>query len=97
MNLQPLADRVIIEPIENETKTPNGLYLPETSKGVPTRGKIIAAGPGRTSDAGEAIPTVVQTGQTVIFEKFAGTEIKYKGKTYMILRESEIMMVEGKE
>ena len=97
MNLQPLADRVIIEPIENETRTPNGIYLPENSKKKPTRGKIIAVGPGTETDTGYFRDIKVEVGQVVIFEAFAGTEVKYANKTYIILRENEIMAVEKKE
>lgn len=97
MNLQPLADRVIIEPIENEAKTPSGLYLPENSKKKPTRGRIVAVGPGMVTDTGGLRPVRVNAGQIVIFEAFSGTEVKYKEQTYIILREHEIMAVENQE
>lgn len=93
MKLRPLGDRVVVEPIEKEERTPAGIILPETAKEKPQEGKVIAVGPGRVNDKGERIPMDVKEGDRVIFAKYAGTEVKLDDKKYLILRESDIMAV----
>ncbi len=93
MNLKPLADRLIVEPIEQEEITAGGIILPETAKEKPQQGKVIAAGPGRTDDEGERIAMDVKVGDRVLYAKYSGTEIKLDGKKLLILRESDILAV----
>ncbi|UYN90270.1 MAG: co-chaperone GroES [Anaerolineales bacterium] len=94
-NLKPLADRVLVEPIEDEEITPGGIVLPETAKEKPQRGKILAAGPGGRDDDGKVIAMEVAVGDIVLFAKYAGTEIKVEGKKLMILRQSDLLAIVG--
>ena len=93
MNLKPLADRLVVEPIEQEEVTAGGIILPETAKEKPQQGKVIAAGPGRTDDEGERVAMEVKVGDKVLYAKYSGTEIKLEGKKVLILRESDILAV----
>jgi len=93
MNLKPLADRLVVEPIEQEEVTAGGIILPETAKEKPQQGKVIAAGPGRTDEDGERIPMEVSVGDKVLYAKYSGTEIKLDGKKVLILRESDILAI----
>lgn len=93
--LKPLGDRVIIEPIEHEEKTASGIVLPDTAKEKPQEGKVIAVGTGKLLDNGERVPLEVKEGDRIVFSKYAGTEVKYDGKEYLILRESDILAVVG--
>ncbi len=93
MNLKPLADRLVVEPIEQEEVTAGGIILPETAKEKPQQGKVIAAGPGRTDDEGDRIAMDVKVGDRVLYAKYSGTEIKLDGKKVLILRESDILAV----
>ncbi|MGI6566355.1 MAG: co-chaperone GroES [Firmicutes bacterium] len=90
MNVRPLADRVIVKPIEVEEKTKSGIVLPDTAKEKPQEGEIVAVGPGRYED-GKLIPMNVKQGDRVLFAKYAGTEIKLDGEEYLIMRESDIL------
>ncbi|MFA8439346.1 co-chaperone GroES [Pueribacillus sp. YX66] len=91
--LKPLADRVLIETVESEEKTASGIVLPDSAKEKPQEGRVIAVGTGRVSDNGERIPLEVSEGDKVIFSKYSGTEVKFDGKEYLILRESDILAV----
>lgn len=93
MNLKPLGDRVVVEPQEQEQVTASGLVLPETAKEKPQQGKILASGPGRRDDDGDYIQMDVKVGDTVLYAKYAGTEIKLDGKKYLILKESDILAI----
>lgn len=93
MNLKPLADRLVVEPIEQEEVTAGGIILPETAKEKPQQGKVVAAGPGRTDDKGKRIAMEVKEGDRVLYAKYSGTEIKLDGKKLLILRESDILAV----
>jgi chaperonin GroES len=95
LNLRPLGDRVIVEPIEKEEETFAGgaLVLPETAKEKPQQGLIIAAGPGKKDEDGERIPMDVDEGQRVLYAKYAGTEIKIDGKKMLILKETDILAI----
>ncbi|OIO95463.1 MAG: co-chaperone GroES [Anaerolineae bacterium CG2_30_64_16] len=96
MNLKPLADRLVVEPIEQEEVTAGGIILPETAKEKPQQGKVIAAGPGRVDDKGARVAMEVAVGNRVLYAKYSGTEIKLDGKKVLILRESDILaIVEG--
>ncbi len=91
--LKPLGDRVVIEVVESEEKTASGIVLPDSAQEKPQEGKVIAVGPGRVTDKGERIPVEVREGDSVIFSKYAGTEVKVDEKEYLILRESDILAV----
>lgn len=91
--LKPLGDRVVIEVVESEEKTASGIVLPDSAKEKPQEGRVVAVGPGRVTDKGERIPLEVKEGDNVIFSKYSGTEVKYDGKEYLILRESDVLAV----
>lgn len=91
INIKPLGDRLLIEPIEKEETIAGGLLLPETAKEKPQQGAVLAAGEGRRDDNGKRIPLDVQTGDKVLFAKYAGTEIKVDGKKLLIMKESDIL------
>lgn len=93
MNLKPLGDRLIVKPIEQEEMTAAGIVLPETAKEKPQKGEILAAGPGGRDDSGDRIEMEVSVGDTVLFAKYAGTEIKVEGDKLLILRESDILAI----
>ena len=93
MNLRPLGDRVVVEPAEREERTESGLYIPETAKEKPQQGTILAVGEGRRDDAGERINMDVQQGQTVLYAKYAGTEVKIDGKKLLIMKETDILAI----
>jgi chaperonin GroES len=93
--LKPLGDRVVIELVETEEKTASGIVLPDTAKEKPQEGKVIAVGTGRVLDSGERVAPEVSVGDRIIFSKYAGTEVKYQGTEYLILRESDILAVIG--
>jgi chaperonin GroES len=92
MNLTPLGDRLIVEPLEEEQTTIGGIVLPDTAVEKPQRGSVIAAGPGaRNSDTGDRIAMDVAAGDTIVFSKYGGTEIRVEGVDYLILRESDVL------
>jgi chaperonin GroES len=91
--LRPLGDRIIIELVETEEKTASGIVLPDTAKEKPQEGKVVAVGTGRVLDNGERVAVEVSVGDRIIFSKYAGTEVKYQGTEYLILRESDILAV----
>ncbi|BAB04280.1 co-chaperone GroES [Halalkalibacterium halodurans] len=93
--LKPLGDRVVIEQVETEEKTASGIVLPDTAKEKPQEGRVVAVGTGRVTENGEKIALEVKEGDSVIFSKYAGTEVKYDGKEYLILRESDILAIIG--
>ena len=93
MNIKPLADRVVLKVLEAEEKTASGIVLPDTAKEKPQQGKVLAVGPGKVADDGKAVPMSVKVGDTVLFAKYAGTEVKYKGEELLILKESDILAV----
>jgi chaperonin GroES len=94
MKVRPLRDRVLIERLEEaEQKSIGGILIPDTAKEKPQQGRVIAAGKGRVNDKGEVFPLDVKEGDTVLFGKYAGTEIKIEGREYLIIREDEILGV----
>ena len=97
INLKPLGDRLLIEPVEQEETIAGGqLVLPETAKEKPQQGTVLAAGAGRRDDDGKRIEMDVQVGNTVLFAKYAGTEIKLDGKKLLIMKESDILGIVDK-
>jgi chaperonin GroES len=95
LKLRPLADRLVVEPTEQEEMTVSGIYVPETAKEKPQEGKVIAAGPGRKDDDGKRIPMDVAEGDRVLFARYAGTEVKLETKKYLILKESDVLAILG--
>jgi chaperonin GroES len=96
MSVKPLEDRILIKPIDPETKTASGIYLPESAKEKPMQGKVVAMGPGKLLDNGERIEPSVRKGDTVVFGKYSGTEIEIKNVKHVIVRESELLgVIEG--
>jgi len=96
LSFKPLGGRVIVEPIEQEEMTAGGIILPETAKEKPQEAKILAVGPGdRNEKTGERIPMDVKVGDTVLFAKYSGTEVKMGGKKLLILRESDLLGIVG--
>ncbi len=88
VNIKPLADRVLIEPVEAETKTASGIIIPDTAKEKPQKGKVVAVGPGTKDET-----VTVKVGDTVLYGKYAGTELKLDGSDYLIMRESDILAI----
>ncbi len=93
MNIRPLHDRVVVRRKEEERTTAGGIVIPDSATEKPSTGEIIAAGNGRTNDAGEVRPLDVKVGDTVYFGKYAGTELKVEGEELLIMREDDIMAV----
>ena len=93
ISIKPLGNRGVVEPIEQEETTAGGIVLPETAKEKPQKGTILAVGPGERDEDGKRIPMDVKEGDTVLFAKYSGTEIKLDGKKLLILRESDILAI----
>ena len=93
IKLKPLADRVIVKQSEAEEKTKSGIYLPDAAKEKPTKGKVIAVGPGRLDEKGRPMEIGVRTGDTVYYGKYSGTDVEVDGQKYVILRENDILGV----
>ena len=91
--IKPLGDRVIIELVEQEETTASGIVLPDSAKEKPQEGKVVAVGSGQVNDKGEKVALEVSEGDRIIFNKYAGTEVKYEGKEYLILREDDILAI----
>ena len=96
MSVKPLEDRVLVKPAEQATKTESGIYLPESSKERPVQGKVVAVGPGKRLENGKRAEMSVKKGDTVVYGKYAGSEVEIKGTEHLILRESELLgLIEG--
>jgi chaperonin GroES len=93
MAIKPLEDRVLVKPIEAESKTASGIFLPESAKEKPVRGEVIAIGPGKRLENGKRAEMSVRKGDTVVYGKYAGTEVELKGDKVLILREEELLGV----
>jgi len=93
LKLKPLADRLVVEPIEREEVTASGIYVPETAKEKPQEGQVMAVGPGRKDEEGKRIPMDVSQGDRVLYAKYAGTEVKLEDKKYLILKENDILAI----
>ncbi len=93
MAIKPLADRVLIEPITEKEEKIGSIFIPDTAKEKPNEGTVVAVGTGRVSDDGKVVPLTVKEGQTVLYGKYSGTEIKQNGKNYLIIRESDILAI----
>ena len=88
LNIKPLADRVLVEPVEAETKTASGIIIPDNAKEKPQKGKVVAIGNGKKDE-----PLTVKVGDTVLYGKYGGTELKLDGKDYLMMRESDILAI----
>ena len=96
MNVRPLRDRVVVKRIEEQEQKVGGIIIPDTAKEKPQQGKVMAVGTGKVNDEGKVIPLDVKVGDTVLFGKYSGTEIKLEGTDYLIVREEEILgIIEG--
>ena len=95
LKLKPLADRVIVKPMEAEEQTKGGIILPDTAKEKPVEGTVIAAGPGRVSDEGKVIAMEIKKGDKVLYGKYSGSEVTVEGEDYLIMRESDIFAIIG--
>lgn len=93
MNLKPLHDRVLVQRVEEEEKTKGGIIIPETAKEKPIRGKVKAAGPGKLNDDGKRMEMSVKAGDMVMFNKYAGTEVKIEDEEHLVMREDDILAV----
>lgn len=93
MKLKPLNDRVLVKRLEGEEKTAGGLFIPDTAKEKPSKGEVVAVGPGKTSDDGKLQVMTVKAGDKVLFNKYAGTEIKLDGVDHLVLREDDILAI----
>jgi len=93
MKLKPLNDRVLVKRLESDEKTAGGLYIPDTAKEKPSRGKVVAAGPGKLADDGKRTALAVKAGDLVLFNKYAGTEISLDGEEHLVMREDDILAI----
>lgn len=93
ISLKPLGNRVVVEPIEQEDVTAGGIVLPETAKEKPQKGKVLSIGPGDRDDEGKRIPMDISVGDTILYAKYSGTEIKLDGKKLLILRENDVLAI----
>ncbi|MDJ0667091.1 MAG: co-chaperone GroES [Desulfobacterales bacterium] len=91
MKIRPLNDRVLVQRMEEETKTKGGIIIPDTAKEKPAEGKVVAVGNGRLGDDGKRVALEVKKGDRVLFSKYGGTEVKVEGDEYLIMREDDIL------
>ena len=92
-SLKPLEDRIVVKPGEGDETTASGLVIPDTAKEKPQEGTVVAAGPGRIDDKGNRVPIDVQVGDTVLYSKYGGTEVKVEGEDYLILSARDVLAV----
>lgn len=95
MKVKPLQDRVLVKRVEKEEKTAGGIIIPDTAKEKPAEGKVIATGAGKVTEEGKVLPLDVKPGDRVLFQKYAGTEVKIDGEEYLLMREDDILGVIG--
>ncbi|MCR5562277.1 MAG: co-chaperone GroES [Desulfovibrio sp.] len=93
MKLEPLNDRVLVKRLESEDKTAGGLYIPDTAKEKPSKGQVVAVGPGKLADNGSRVAMAVKKGDEVLFNKYAGTEVKLDGVDHLVMREEDILAI----
>jgi len=93
MNIRPLHDRIIVERLEEETKTAGGIIIPDTAKEKPQQGQVIAVGKGKKTEDGKILPLDVKVGDKILFGKYSGTEIKLDGKEFLMMREDDVLGV----
>jgi chaperonin GroES len=93
MDIKPLADRVVVKPLEAEEKSKGGIIIPDTAKEKPQQGKVIAVGPGKTSDKGEVIKMEVKKGDKILYGKYSGSEVTINGEEHLIVRQEDILAI----
>jgi chaperonin GroES len=93
MNVKPLADRILVKPLEAEEKTKGGIIIPDNAKEKPQKGEVMAVGPGKISDNGEKIAMELKKGDKVLYGKYSGTEVTVDGKEYLIIKESDVLAI----
>ena len=93
MSLKPLNDRVLVKRLESEERTASGLYIPDTAKEKPSKGEVVAVGPGKIAENGSRVAMAVKKGDEVLFNKYAGTEIKLDGVDHLVMREEDILAI----
>ena len=93
MSLKPLNDRVLVKRLESEERTASGLFIPDTAKEKPSKGEVVAVGPGKHADDGKLVPMTVKVGDMVLFNKYAGTEVKIDGAEHLVMREDDILAI----
>jgi len=93
MKIRPLNDRILVQRLESEETTAGGIIIPDSAKEKPAEGEIVAVGPGKLNDKGERVTLDLQTGDRVLFSKYGGTDVKYDGQDYLIMREDDILCV----
>jgi chaperonin GroES len=91
MKIKPLHDRILVQRVEEETKTKGGIIIPDTAKEKPAEGKVVAVGSGRIGEDGKRLPLEVKTGDRVLFSKYGGTEVKVEGEEYLIMKEDDVL------
>ena len=91
MKLRPLQDRILVQRVEEETKTKGGIIIPDTAKEKPAEGKVVAVGNGKVGDDGKRIALEVKKGDRILFGKYSGTEVKIEGDEYLIMREDDVL------
>ena len=93
MNVKPLADRILVKPLEAEEKTKGGIIIPDNAKEKPQKGEVVAVGPGKISDNGQKIAMELKKGDKVLYGKYSGTEVTIDGQEYLIVKESDVLAV----
>ena len=93
MDVKPLADRVLVKPVETEEKTSGGIYVPDSAKEKPQQGEVVAVGPGKRDKDGDRIPMEVKEGDKVIYGKYSGSDFSFEGTEYKIMNESDILAI----
>ncbi len=93
VSIKPLEDRIVIKQVEAETTTASGLVIPDTAKEKPQEGEVVAVGPGRIDDNGNRVPLDVAVGETVLYSKYGGTEVKYAGEDFLVLSARDILAI----
>ena len=93
MKLRPLADRVIVKRLENETKTASGIYIPDNAAEKPDQGEVLAVGPGRTSEEGKLVPLTVKVGDRVLFGRYGGQPVKVDGEELLVMKEEDLFSI----
>jgi chaperonin GroES len=93
MNVKPLADRVLVRPLDAEEKTAGGLFIPDNAKEKPQKGEIVAVGPGKIADSGAKIEMTLKKGDKVLYGKYSGTEVSIDGEEFLFMKESDVLAV----
>lgn len=97
MKIKPISDRIVVERLEQEQQTSGGIFIPDSAKEKSQQGRVVAVGPGKIADHGDRFPLQVSEGDTVLFSKYAGTDVKISGTDYIIMREDDILAAFIKE